>query len=367
MRKLSEILSILKESGYIDVQLINQALVNKITFLPLGSVLLDKIRSECHSNRGGINTYNTNNQNGETIDLFQHRAEPNSLYKSKSFRENILHIKNQFQTDIPLAISENLKFSNHLGPNSDTFSVNLQNGTLISCSYFVNESAATEYFHRIQRERKIWWMKFSLNPGRYFLSDLSTQELNNYKVQTVKIKSRFNFGEMDLESVDVVPLRALELDNLEDFYFKDARLKRRILPAVVRSELCLEAAVLGILMDSVEDSRDKKININRKIAPYQCSVFCFSKELEDLAAHLTNVIRRSGLTALNLQKCRTNSDQILVRELKDMDQVGIPYSIILENESLRTGVMKLRSRDTGLSETIHITDVPDYLLKIFNS
>lgn len=89
--------------------------------------------------------------------------------------------------------------------------------------------------------------------------------------------------------------------------------------------------------------------------------------MEDLAAHLTNVIRRSGLTALNLQKCRTNSDQILVRELQDMDQVGIPYSIILENESLRTGVMKLRSRDTGLSETIHITDVPDYLLKIFNS
>lgn len=245
MRKLSEILGILKESGYIDVQLINQALVNKITFLPLGSVLLDKIRSECHSNRGGINTYNTNNQNGETIDLSQHRAEPNSLYKSKSFRENILHIKNQFQTDIPLAISENLKFSNHLVPNSDTFSVNLQNGTLVSCSYFVNESAATEYFHRIQRERKIWWMKFSLNPGRYFLSDLSTQELNNCKVQTVKIKSRFNFGEMDLESVNVVPLRALELDNLEDFYFKDARLKRSILPAVVRSELCLESAVLG--------------------------------------------------------------------------------------------------------------------------
>lgn len=30
-------------------------------------------------------------------------------------------------------------------------------------------------------------------------------------------------------------------------------------------------------MDSVEDSRDKKININRKIAPYQCSIFCFSK------------------------------------------------------------------------------------------
>lgn len=49
------------------------------------------------------------------------------------------------------------------------------------------------------------------------------------------------------------------------------------------------------------------------------------------------------------------------------DSIGVPYGILLEPDSLVTGFFKLRNRDTTLLETVHISQLESYLLKIFNS
>lgn len=48
-----------------------------------------------------------------------------------------------------------------------------------------------------------------------------------------------------------------------------------------------------------------------------------------------------------------------------MDKIGVTYNLILESKSLQNGLIKLRNRDTTISEIIHISDIPNYLLKIF--
>lgn len=368
MKSLLEIIDILRKSNYLDIETIHQS-IKQIKFLPLGSILQEKIKTESHGNRGGLNIYLMNtNENCNISEYNKHKENSHLFLSTSKFRENFLHVKNNFQKDVPFGIKEDIKFMNTPSMlNTEEFTVDLTKGTLISCTYFVNESTATEYFYKIQRERKIWWMKFSPNPGRYFLSDLTTKMINNQKTQSVRIKSKFNFGELGLESVDVIPLKALALDNQSEFSLKDTRLHKRVIPAVIRSEICLETAVLGILMDAVEDTRNSKIGINRKIAPYQCSIFCLSEELEDLATHLANVFRNSGISTLNLRKCYTNCAQMLQKELHQMDRIGVPYCIILEPDTLSTGLMKLRNRDTTISEVIHVTDVPDYLVRILNS
>jgi glycyl-tRNA synthetase (class II) len=63
-----------------------------------------------------------------------------------------------------------------------------------------------------------------------------------------------------------------------------------------------------------------------------------------------------------------NYDENQIEEmLKNYDEVGIPYDILLDEKSLKDGLFQLRNRNTTLSETIHLSDVTDYLVKIFNS
>jgi len=89
-----------------------------------------------------------------------------------------------------------------------------------------------------------------------------------------------------------------------------------------------------------------------------------SKDLKDLALHLSYVLQDAGLR-LCAQANILKTDKNASFSSKLFDRIGIPYSLIIEDETLKSGLLKLRNRDTSLEETIHITDIPNYLLNIF--
>lgn len=95
--------------------------------------------------------------------------------------------------------------------------------------------------------------------------------------------------------------------------------------------------------------------------------------MRDLQTHLILVLKRAGLRVYVPGNLPENVTLYYNKNGKEdslavADRLGIPYDILIdENESLKTGFLKLRNRDTALSEIIHISDIPNYLLKIFHS
>lgn len=95
--------------------------------------------------------------------------------------------------------------------------------------------------------------------------------------------------------------------------------------------------------------------------------------MSDLRLHLLHVLKRAGLRVYDPGQLpelvtiyRDRDGQ--VDSLTVADGLGIPYDILIDDrESLQTGFLKLRNRETTLSETIHISDIPEYLLQIFRS
>lgn len=68
-----------------------------------------------------------------------------------------------------------------------------------------------------------------------------------------------------------------------------------------------------------------------------------------------------------MDDCQFSDLSALDQKQSEMDAIGVPYSLVIDAESLKTGFMKLRNRDTTLSETIHISYLNDYLPQIFQS
>lgn len=90
-------------------------------------------------------------------------------------------------------------------------------------------------------------------------------------------------------------------------------------------------------------------------------------DLKDLSRYITLILQNANISILNLEiNIFTQKDQ-LEQQYVNMDSIGVPYGITLEDETLKNGLMKLRNRDTTLCENIHISYVPHYLLKIFHS
>lgn len=89
--------------------------------------------------------------------------------------------------------------------------------------------------------------------------------------------------------------------------------------------------------------------------------------MEDLVKYVSMLLQRSDISILTSEDCNFCENSALQQKYHEMDAIGIPYGILVDAESLKTGFMKLRNRDTTLSETIHISYLTDYLPKIFQS
>lgn len=77
----------------------------------------------------------------------------------------------------------------------------------------------------------------------------------------------------------------------------------------------------------------------------------------DLSKYIGLKLKSAGISVL-LQK--QNDDKYPNRIFNTFDRIGVLDTIILNDESLTNGLMKLRNRDTTITEAIHLSDVPGY-------
>ncbi|XP_067620343.1 DNA polymerase subunit gamma-2, mitochondrial isoform X2 [Eurosta solidaginis] len=224
----------------------------------------------------------------------------------------------------------------------------------------IHPAKGLNIFFNAQRSSKIWWMRFSADPSRYLLEPYNFNAASESHIvpgtQAVAIKSQFPYAIYTVEDITCIPFNgtAASTNDIKELTNVDSCQTKNITPGVIRSVIDLHAAATAIIFDSVCNERENTLLLHRKLAPYQCAVTCFHRE-------------RAGLRLLNETQIFTKSQDELDAELEKCDNLGIPYTLIIRDSTLKNGLLKLRSRDTTLEETIHISDLPDYLLQIFNS
>nr|AAC47536.1 mitochondrial DNA polymerase accessory subunit precursor [Drosophila melanogaster] len=242
----------------------------------------------------------------------------------------------------------------------------------LTTDFLVEPHRALEHFYNMQRESKIWWMRLSSNPSRYRIvpCDLA-EDLNPNDYQAIDIRTSYgDAGEVAVEQLSLVRI----VDD-KDFRLPDARTGETVQPTVIRSVIELETTTCALLLDGCDHGRDSQsLLLHRVLAPYQCGIACvesdseLSADLSDLCQHLKHVLNHAGLRLSEGDGIRTTKNAShLAEHLLETDMLGIPYTLVINEQTLRNGLMQLRSRDTRLAETIHISDVPDYLLNIFKN
>ncbi|SPP82534.1 DNA polymerase subunit gamma-2, mitochondrial [Drosophila guanche] len=237
--------------------------------------------------------------------------------------------------------------------------------THLITDFLVEPYRALEHFYNMQRESKIWWMRYSSNPSRYrIVARELPAEVDAKDCQAIDIMSCY--GEECSVAVEQLSLVKLHGD---DFRLPDARTGQTLPPAVIRSVIELETATCALLVDGCDHAREtQSLLLNRVLAPYQCGIACqeVDGEMADLCLHIKDVLLRAGLRLCQGDGYALTEDASQLREhIKKSDKMGVPYTLLLSEQTLQNGLLQLRNRDTRLAETIHISDLPNYLLNIF--
>lgn len=187
-------------------------------------------------------------------------------------------------------------------------------------------------------------------------------------VHHTSLCAKFNFGDVEIERIE-----CFAGDDDADA----ATAWSAAYPTIIRATVGLESSTLALVLDACDEAEADELVLDRTIAPFQCAVLAASpdgdRHLSDLVQYVRLLLSRAGIAMYEADDGASDPEGASLcadartqrQRIAHLDRIGVPYVLLLNGESLRRGFMELRNRDTTLCETIHISDVPGYLVDIF--
>lgn len=343
--------------AFVNVKLLNGK-YSVVQVSQLFERLVENVKNEYknfHNNREQPKINNVEIDASASIDSLNQAA----YLHDENFIDFFTKVKDRHE--LPFSITQEIKSSKL----SEDSAVLFPTQNILRTCYFVTKSLSRETFYQIQRQHKIWWMKCGSSPGRYKISDLKTDSNLKY----MNIVSSAADSPINVERLGTYSLKDCikGKENLNNFLSRAPNRKKETVPEVIETVIDLQVAAFALLMDAVNLSNDYT-NLHRRSAPYQLALITdgTSSDVSDLARYIQLLIEATDkkIQVLNEPQSTKKSKEDC---FKRYDQIGVPYTIIVNDESLKFGFLKLRNRNTTLSETIHLSDVTNYLIKIFSS
>ncbi len=141
----------------------------------------------------------------------------------------------------------------------------------------------------------------------------------------------------------------------------------KIIPHVVEPSFGLERIFYVLLENAIEKTRDDKIVLRLKpsIAPYHVAVFPLVSGKKPEHRKIVEIAQRIHRELIR-RRIRSFYDEegSIGRRYARADEIGIPYAITVDYQTLEDGTVTIRDRDTREQERIHVNNVYDKLLEL---
>ena len=229
--------------------------------------------------------------------------------------------------------------------------------------YFVKPGTQAEAFEAWREERFNWYTE-SLGISREKLHWYKHDKLAHYADLAYDIKFEFPFG---IEEIEGIHSRTdFDLKQHQEFSGKnmvyiDQLTNERYIPYVVETSAGCDRLFLALLADAyTEDSVDGEervvLRLSPKVAPVKAAVLPLMKKggMGEAALKLRDELSTDFL----IQYDDAGS---IGKRYRRQDEIGTPFCITVDHQSLEENTVTVRYRDSALQERIEISRVKEFL------
>ncbi|ACF07228.1 Glycine--tRNA ligase [Metamycoplasma arthritidis] len=190
------------------------------------------------------------------------------------------------------------------------------------------------------------------------------EELSHYSKGTSDIEYFFPFGWGELLGIanrgnfDLSQHMKFSQESLE--YLQEDGSK--VVPWVIEPSIGLDRLLLALLVDSYEvedlgnDDKRTILHLNYNIAPYQLAIFPLTKALAPKAREIYDELIDKSTIRLVYDESGS-----IGKRYRRQDAIGTPFALTVDHESLETGTVTIRERDTMKQIRINISEIVNYL------
>ena len=230
--------------------------------------------------------------------------------------------------------------------------------------FFTPPDEAERWHEHWMAERMRWYTELGIRPDRLTLRAHGTDELSHYSSATSDIEYLFPMGWSELEGIanrgdfDLTQHAQHSGEKLEYF---DQQTKQRYVPHVIEPAAGVDRAMLAFLVDSydveeVEGRQRTVLRLHPRLAPVKVAVLpLVSRDgMPERARAIFDTLRH---------KVPAEYDEggSIGKRYRRQDEIGTPWGVTVDGQTLEDGTVTLRDRDTLEQERVASEDLPGLL------
>ena len=215
--------------------------------------------------------------------------------------------------------------------------------------YFVKPGTDEEWFEDWLQARLEWYVRYGIKRENLDIYEHPKEKLSHYSKRTCDLLYRFPMGFDELEGIanrtDFDLGRHAEFSGKSMEYF-DSEANEHYVPYVIEPSAGVDRGVLAFLCDAYDEEPDKDelrtvLHFHPDIAPIKVAVLPLSKK-ENL-----NALGRDVFGAIRTRATAQYDDtQSIGRRYRRQDELGTPYCVTVDFQSLEDNMVTIRERDS---------------------
>ncbi|HEX4208164.1 MAG TPA: glycine--tRNA ligase [Ktedonobacteraceae bacterium] len=237
--------------------------------------------------------------------------------------------------------------------------------------YFVHPSQMQEAFDYWKEYRFNWYQGILNHKDRLRFRAHAADELAHYAKQAYDIEYQTILGWQEWEGIhwrQDWDLRRHSEYSGQDLSYTDPITKERYIPWIVETSGGVDRTFLNLLIDAYEEQPDPSgreseirtvLHLHPWLAPVKVAVLPLFKNKPDLvkvARGLHEDLRRFMVS-------QYDDIQNVGRRYRRQDEIGTPYCVTIDFQTLDDQTVTIRNRDTTEQIRIAISEVRNYLLE----
>jgi len=297
---------------------------------------------------------------------------------------NYLNVQQSMRRKLPFGVAQIGKsFRNEVTPGNFIFRT--REFEQMEMEYFVRPGEDEQSHQEWIDFFVAWYGSLGLSPANLRLYEQPREELAHYAKRTVDILYRFfperedeakqwdelmgiaNRTDFDLRAHSKNPADAegkrFNPDSTEDLSYFDEAAKERFYPYVIEPAAGVNRSVLAFLMDAYTERTTEKgetrvvLKLHPELAPIKAAVLPLAKNKPEIVG-MAKAIKRSLQPVLRAVYDDTGGiGKLYARQ----DEVGTPFCVTVDHQSLEDEAVTVRDRDTWGQERVKVSDLHEHL------
>jgi glycyl-tRNA synthetase len=286
-----------------------------------------------------------------------------AYFRPETAQAMFVDFKNVLDTSrkqVPFGIAQIGKaFRNEITPGNFIFRT--REFEQMEIEYFIREEKWEESFETWRKEMLAWMEEVGIDMAKVHELDVPDGERAHYSKKTIDFEFDFPFGRDELYGLAYrtdFDLRS----HFKDAPYRDPVTNEEFWPHVIEPTWGVDRTMLAMLISAYTDEGegDKKrvyLKLPPRLAPYKAAVFPLlgnKPELEAKAREIYKGLKEKFMVAWDH---RGN----IGKRYYSQDEIGTPYCITVDFQTLEDGTVTVRHRDSATQERKAIAELDAFL------